>query len=214
MKYERTHALDAAIEELIEREELFKPLARTGATCSILWFRDEGPLMCKGYPAAAMIRKTNDKERALGMDDAVMIIDFSIWEELTDDQQIALLAHELYHLEPIEDGGQFQPDPANAAKEVWIPEYQFDEHRRPSITMRKHDIEVGWFLKIAEKFGSHSQEVIQAKGIVDKHGQLLLFGDGTERMKGALEKLRKAAGKFGKVTVKHAGKTVEINGEE
>lgn len=216
MKYERTHALDDMIERLTTEEPLLQSLGAMDVKFAVLWFRDEGPLMCKGWPANAMIRKTSDKERALGLEDSVIIFDWTVWEELTDEQQVALVAHELYHIQLVEEGGHFEPDPADATKEVWKPLYMRDDAGRPKIAMRKHDIEVGWFLKIAERFGPHSMEVKQAKEIVDVHGQMLLFGEGTsgEKLTKAMQKLKTAIGKGGKIKVTHAGKTVGIDGEE
>lgn len=199
--YEQTHALDDDIRDILETHEIFRPLNAVGALIAVLMHTDEnGPLMCGGYPAHAYVRKTNIKERALGVADAVIVIDRPTWDDMDSAEQNALLAHELYHLQPIEDGGSMQPVAGGQeGEEVWVPQYEFDDLHRPKFTMRKHDIQLGWFVAIAQLFRGASGECIQAKDLFDRHGQLLLNLDGPID-KGAARQANREAARSGAAT--------------
>ena len=42
---------------------------------------------------------------------------------------------------------------------------------RPELKLRKHDHEFGWFERVAQRHGAHSQERIQAARMMDSSGQ-------------------------------------------
>jgi DNA segregation ATPase FtsK/SpoIIIE-like protein len=56
-----------------------------------------------GYPAAAVVRITPLRERALGVADAVITIDRAYWLSIKAQQCDALIDHELYHLDRAKD---------------------------------------------------------------------------------------------------------------
>lgn len=171
-----TNDADDIIDSLIENEELFEPLKACGLTVAVLSFtpkNEGGKLMLRGCPCKAVVRKTNEKERAMGVKDAVIIIDQGVWDDLEDRQREAVIAHELYHLIPQQDGGEWKDDGTGTGTEKFYPFFKFDAHKRPILAMRPHDIEFGWFVAIATKYGTDSTEVEQAREIVSAHGQLL-----------------------------------------
>jgi hypothetical protein len=115
-------------------------------------------LFLHGHPCAAVIRKTNTRERAAGRGDAEIVIDREHYLKLTDRQRTALLDHELYHLEVLTDRNDT---------------LRHDTNGRPCLGLRDHDYEVGWFHEIAERYGEDSAEVMQARQLLrGKLGQI------------------------------------------
>lgn len=149
----------AEITEQISRliAEWHPKLAKAGVTVDALTaLNDSGhAVKCAGYPALAVVRIISLKDRVKGMADAEIVIDSDAWETLEPAQQDALLDHELYHLEPIEDADGFKRDSLG----------------RPKLSMRLHDVQVGWFREIATRHGANSPERIQAKKLFDKEQQ-------------------------------------------
>jgi len=110
-----------------------------------------------GYPALAVVRSTNPKERAMGQGDALIVIDLERYESMDPKERDALLDHELYHLVTVEDKKTLKP--------------KVDSHLRPVLKIRKHDRQFGWFDEIARRHGKNSIEVQQADWIRDEAGQ-------------------------------------------
>jgi hypothetical protein len=135
-----------------------------GVTIAALFIYDleatESVLTHGGYPAQAVVRLTPVRDRALGVADAVIILDRSNWITLTRAQRTALLDHELHHLDRVLD------------EETELP--QCDAVDRPKLRIRKHDHQFGWFDAIAERHGDSSPEVRQAKSLIARTGQLYL----------------------------------------
>lgn len=109
-----------------------------------------------GLKALGITRKIALKDRALGRGDAEIALDGDWWKKANENEQAALLDHELHHV---------------AVKFDKVGNPQFDDLGRPQIKLRKHDIEFGWFKCIAERHGAASQERIQAKSMMDMAGQ-------------------------------------------
>jgi hypothetical protein len=109
-----------------------------------------------GYPALAVVRITNLKDRVLGMADAQITIDARAYENMTDEQRNALLDHELTHLQVLYDDDHLM---------------KTDDIGRPKLKMKKHDYQFGWFRVIAERHGRASPEVYQARILWEKDGQ-------------------------------------------
>lgn len=123
--------------------------------------KDEGghaknnALSRNGRKALGIARKIPLKDRALGRGDCEVALDGDWWDDATEDQQRALLDHELHHFAvKIDKRGLVR-----------------DDLGRPVIQMRKHDYEFGWFKIIAERHGAASQERIAAQMIFDEAGQ-------------------------------------------
>lgn len=139
--------------------EAYHPkLKEAGVTIHALFAQNSGghAVTCGGYPALAVVRITSLKDRVKGMRDAEIVIDEENYDELNDAQRDGLLDHELHHLETVpDDDGGFQRDKAG----------------RPKLSMRKHDVQIGWFTEIAKRHGVNSPEQIQARKLFDHHGQ-------------------------------------------
>lgn len=118
----------------------------------------ESVLEHQGYPALAVIKIVPTKERAAGMDDALVVVDRFAYEGLTEPQRDSVIDHELYHLELVLD------------KKTEKPKY--DSLGRHKLAMRKHDRQFGWFDEVAQRHGENSIEVIQARHIIAATGQL------------------------------------------
>lgn len=111
-----------------------------------------------GYPCLAKVKVIGLKERADGRADAEVVIDQDAWDGMTDQQQDALLDHELHHLDP-------KRDPETG-------DFVSDDIGRPKFNMRRHDHQFGWFDVVARRHGDASFEVKQAKQFADACGQL------------------------------------------
>jgi hypothetical protein len=137
-------------------EKFHPPLVEIGLTFSVLMAeakRDAegnltGPaIKHHGYPALAKVRIVSERDRAHGMADVALLLDGDRWPLLSQGERIALLDHELTHIElVIDDEGKPKADDLG----------------RPKLRIRLHDFEAGWFHEVAERHGKQSQEVQQA----------------------------------------------------
>lgn len=112
-----------------------------------------------GYPALGVCRIVNLKDRAKGNGDVEITLDADWLDDpaTTDAQKLALLDHELHHIQLRYDGdGALITDDLN----------------RPKIKMRKHDRQFGWFDAVAARQGKASQELIQARAFYETGGEL------------------------------------------
>lgn len=117
-------------------------------------------LKCNGYPALAVASVIPQKNRVGLKADARIIIDKEAWSEMTEKQRDALLDHEIQHFEAV------MSDDTVA----------LDGNDRPKVRMRKHDVQLGFFSVIAKRHGEHSQEVIQARMLVEHTRDTFLPG--------------------------------------
>lgn len=125
---------------------------------------DEPPfLKDKGYPCDAYVEKNSTKLRLKGTADATVVIDDGRWRELDEDEMVALIHHELHHLElSFDEDGRVELDKAN----------------RPVLNMRLHDIVIGGFRQIIEVHGAKALEAQQLRNIFDAYKQrLFAFAD-------------------------------------
>lgn len=95
-----------------------------------------------GYQCAGCLRITSLKQRALGMADAVMLLDGDRWDGWKRERQVALVDHELTHLQLVDGDEGFETDDLG----------------RPKLRARRHDREFGWFDDVAARHGEHSFE--------------------------------------------------------
>jgi Putative phage metallopeptidase len=114
----------------------------------------------QGYPAAAVIRITPLKDRALGVADAMIVVDRACWLSCTQPQRDALIDHELTHLERVLNPKTGKP--------------RFDALSRPKLKMRRHDHQLGWFDEVAQRHADASPEIRQAQQLMAATGQLYL----------------------------------------
>lgn len=119
----------------------------------------KGPaLKHHGVPCYATVKIVAQKDRVMGLADAVITIDGDRWATLARETRIAILDHECEHLEPLleEDG---------SPKE--------DDCGRPRLAMKPHTYEVGWFVEVAARHGNASIERQQAQMMLAENGQVL-----------------------------------------
>src|SRR5581483_4448710 len=138
-----------------------------------------GPALThNGYPAAALARIIPIKDRVMGRGDCEIVIDADQWPLLTEEEQNALLDHELEHFVVCRDKyGQPILDDAN----------------RPKLKLKKHDFQVGWFHNVARRHGIASAEVRQFQQLVfDDDGQWYLpfIGADGDSVKQSIRDLR------------------------
>jgi len=146
----------AIIAKMIDRYHMELAAQHVAIDVLMATNKDGDAIRVGGYPANASIKIIGLKDRAKGHGDAEMLIDSQWWEDATQMARDALIDHELYHLEVKTDK---QNHPVT------------DDLGRPSLLMRKHDYQFGWFNAIASRHGEHSTEVYQATNLFDESGQ-------------------------------------------
>ena len=156
--YEKAPAAVAKVGERVLKE-YHSDLHKIGITIDYVFANNEGtaPAVSHGgYPALAVCRILGLKDRALGRSDAEITIDQSAWDGMSDEEQVALLDHEITHLSLVRDAKS--------------DEIKFDDMSRPRLKIKKHDWHVGWFEAVARRHGKNSPEVYQAKLMWDRAG--------------------------------------------
>lgn len=113
-----------------------------------------------GAAALARVSIVAPRWRAHGVADVEIQIDAAAWEEREERQRSAILDHELTHLDVSldQDGGP-----------------QWDHLGRPKLELRPHDLQFGWFLETARRWGADSVEVSQAREVYEGDGGQTLF---------------------------------------
>ncbi len=114
-----------------------------------------------GLPAAAKIQVTPLADRAREMADAKLTICQYAWARLNENQRLALIDHELQHLElkPTEDED-------GAPVEV-------DDLGRPRLKLRPHDWELAGFQAVVERHGENALEALQIQRFRADFGEQL-----------------------------------------
>lgn len=158
-------AVGAIAHEILEEFPTHRPTLNAEVTIDFVFayadVNDEGiatnnALTLHGTAALAICKKIRLKDRVMGRADVEIAIDGRWWETASPAECRALLDHELTHIEvKVDENGICR-----------------DDASRPLIKLRKHDFQIGWFSEIAARHGKASQEVIQAKMIMDQAGQL------------------------------------------
>jgi hypothetical protein len=110
----------------------------------------KGPALKFGnYPAAAIIRVNSTKCRIQGKRDCTIEIDGDDWESLSEQERVALLDHELFHLEVKR---------TKRRKNGSGGEIKTDSLGRPKLGCRQHDFQVGGFDTIVKRHKTASLE--------------------------------------------------------
>lgn len=139
-----------------------KALEDAGVTIDAMFAdaKGEPAIKVRGYPAAAKISVTSLQDRVRGIADAKLLIDREAWSRLSESRRIALLDHELEHLDPVIDALGLV----------------LDDLGRPKLRMRPHDFEMGFFESVYKRHGEASMENAAISEFQDRYGrQLLLF---------------------------------------
>lgn len=121
--------------------------------------REKGPppyLKLHGYPAAAVVKATPYERRVQGVQDVTLKVDRMTWDELDDAGRVALIDHELEHIEIRSD------DEGGIAT---------DDCGRPKIGMRLHDHQIGVFRSIINRHGIKSLDAQQVVGLFKAYKQ-------------------------------------------
>lgn len=137
--------IDALVRRVMEK---YHPdLFEIGVTVSTLRaFSSSGdPLKSKGYPADADIRVSSLEDRARGMADVKMRIDGARWEDMNREARVALIDHELEHIQVVPDKDTGNPG--------------LDDLGRPKLTCRAHDWEIGGFDAVVRRHGENAPEL-------------------------------------------------------
>jgi PHD/YefM family antitoxin component YafN of YafNO toxin-antitoxin module len=112
-----------------------------------------------GTPVVAKISKVSIEKRVHTPFEAIVLIDAERWESMRDDQQKALLDHELTHLELVRD---------EAGKVVQ------DDDLRPKIRLRPDDWVLTGFLDVVKRHGDAAVEYQAIRDLVlGDDGQLV-----------------------------------------
>lgn len=158
------NAINEMADEILKSYDSHKSLLDAGVNIDFVFAfadRDDNgnilnqALTLHGNRALGIAKKIALKERAMGRGDCEVSLDHDHWEGIPEDQQRALLDHELHHF-------QVKIDKRGLVR---------DDLGRPMIQIRHHDFDVGFFKVIAERHGAASPERIAAKAMADTAGQ-------------------------------------------
>jgi len=100
-----------------------------------------------GYPCIATIGIVPYKQRVRGAGDVVLTIDTAEWADLDEKEKEATIAHELEHLD--------FPGMRQIGEHL-VPAQ--DKFERPIVSLKLHDIYVGGFARIVDKYGDSAIE--------------------------------------------------------
>lgn len=134
----------------------------------------DGPAVSHGgYPALATIKIVPLKDRITKGYDAEMLIDATFWKTTTDETRMALLDHELSHLElkkpkerKPEKKKHHDEEPVDPEDDDTIAGQSFlvDDIGRPILKTKKGDWNVGdGFAEVVRRHGVHAIERVNIK---------------------------------------------------
>lgn len=145
------------------RKEYHKELDEAGVTvCYLMAFAPVGKdgevkgsaLKLHGYPCAAIVKVNNLLLRAQGVMDCTIQIDGDEWAERPDEEKLAILDHELEHIQVTA-----KRKDNNGA---WI--YETDDLGRPLTHLKHHDFYGGGFKSIMYR---HQGSALETKFAID-----------------------------------------------
>jgi hypothetical protein len=144
--------VNATVEKVMKK---YHPdLHAEGVSITVLIARSEEgpPLKSRGNEILGSIRVTKLTERALGLGDALMMLNGEAMPAWNSGRLQAVIDHELTHLV------------VKTSKKTGAVER--DDLDRPKLKMREHDYEFGWFAETAHRFGEDSFEFSQARELL------------------------------------------------
>jgi hypothetical protein len=118
----------------------------------------EPPLKDGGYPVLGRVKAVPYEQRVDGRRDAVIHLDASAWDEMTEPQQRALLDHFISHLEIKTKDGLVV----------------CDDWGRPKLELVLCDWRLQGFRSIAQRYGADAPEVAAARVFAERHGDVTL----------------------------------------
>lgn len=141
----------------------------------------ESAVKHSGYPALATVKIVSLKDRVSKGYDAEMLIDAESWKSFSDKHKMALLDHELSHLEvkrakvkdKDKDDGDDEEDvlkddgaDASSPKPVPVGQVILDDVGRPVLRTKRGDYNAGdGFLTVAARHGQFSMEVLNHRQV-------------------------------------------------
>ena len=110
---------------------------------------DGSALTHASWPAKALVKINNLRDRVAGLPDATLMLDAEVFDGMSTEQQTSLIDHELTHL-------TVQRNKAGA--------FRYDDANRPKLRLRPHDWQAGGFDLMVQRHGveSHEAESINA----------------------------------------------------
>lgn len=129
---------------------------------------EDGPALTHhGHPCLAKVRRLGERDRLLTRLDAVIEIDAEAFDDLGDGQQLALIDHELTHLELVSD-------------RAGTPKLARDG--RPKLRLRPDDYFLTGFFDVVARHGNEACERLGLARVLHRVGQQLTFAwqDGSE----------------------------------
>jgi hypothetical protein len=144
-------------------------LAEAGVKVGIMvaYNPDGDALTHGGYPAAASMKVVKLKDRVTKGYDAEMSVDERVWRDLTDAQRLALLDHELCHIDTVDvPPKQLKELPADA------PRWKTDDIGRPKLRSVPGNWNAGdGFTQVVSRHGLNAIEyrnIAHAKASADQ----------------------------------------------
>jgi hypothetical protein len=159
---------DSTVTELVEKiMKLNHPLlveADVKVGVLMCFNPDGGAIKHAGYPALACVKVVSLKDRITKGFDVEMMIDQSEWNDLTANQKVAVVDHELTHVNRVPNS----PKAIKAGESAW----KTDDIDRPMIKLRKGDINIGdGFADVIARHGDDAVEYINIRrGIAFANG--------------------------------------------
>lgn len=125
----------------------YTDLVEAKVTMKIMFARnpDAPSIMHNGWPAKALVRINNLRDRVAGLADVTILLDGENWEEWSEEHQRAILDHELFHILVCR----------NQAGAI-----RYDDANRPKLRLKPHDFVVAGFHEMARRHGEDSAEVM------------------------------------------------------
>ena len=157
-------SVSSILDDVLSFHDRFTPIVDAGVRFDLLMASNDNgnPLKHHGSVAAAMIKIVGPEERARVLargetdpPDLRIKIDAGRWGRLTDRQRMALLAHELYHVELVT-----KPNSVILKR---------DAYDRPVIKLIPDDWTINGFVEVASWYGEDAAERRSYKGV----GELL-----------------------------------------
>lgn len=120
------------------------------------------PLKSGGYPALAQVRVVPLRQRMFCDHDAEIAIDYGRWSELTDDEQDAVLDHELSHLLVVD--AKYHKEQIDNGEEVEVLRFATDDIGRPKLKLQPADWNGGdGFYEVVRRHGESAVELLNAR---------------------------------------------------
>src|SRR5579872_2057186 len=140
---ECSEAVLALAKQLIRQN--YHDISEAEVTIKYLFARNgDGPAIThNGWPAKALVKVNNLRDRVAGLADVTIIIDEHGWEDWSPEHQRAVLDHELYHID---------------VQRTKVGAIKYDDANRPKVKLKLHDFQFGGFHEITDRHKGASAE--------------------------------------------------------